>query len=345
MAARSLLFKLALTTPTGDDQAVTAFVADPASLRHLLEARDFDGVERTLTAIDHKAMRYESEDVLWAAIMSLSQPRPENEPLFDEWLAQSKGSAHARLARANFLLLRGWRVRGSNPASVTSRAQFHGMAEYHAEARRSFAALAEEHPDAILAFDGLISTCLGEGGADCSLPWLQRALAQRPGSYDIRAAYLYTLKPRWGGSYEAMEAFAAEAQKAVSTNPRLEHLLGFADADRASEAMHAENWAAAISLYTSALKHGPDPTFLADRAFAYLRAGDALHAAADIQAARHLSPAGWFYSDMRLAQTFAMEGEIAYGAGNKVVAQQLMTRANDIEVDNRFLLDWAASLR
>lgn len=66
------------------------------------------------------------------------------------------------------------------------------------------------------------------------------------------------LEPRWGGSYDAMEKFADQAQKYAAQNPRLVSLKGFADADRADEASSAGDSRKAIRLCNQALEEGGD---------------------------------------------------------------------------------------
>ncbi len=343
----ALLLCAPLASPSDDAAAaVSAFVANPTSLRELLEAGQYDRLESTLLAIERGTTgRYDRENVWWAAFNYLAQPRPENDKRYDEWLTHAKGSPRARLARAMFLEKRGWRARGEKWAQQTGRSQFIRMADFHAEAKREYTALVEKSPDNLLAYDGLMSICLAEGGVDCSARWLRQALSHDPGSFNIRAAHMYALKPRWGGSYEAMAAFATEAQTASTRNPRLRHLLGFVDADRAYVAGLEGNWPESITLHTEALKYGPEPTFLANRALAYLSDGRPQKASLDIQNARDLSPVGWFYSDMRLAHTFALEGAIAYREGRKDAARKLIGRASEIEVDDTYILGWAAILQ
>ena len=55
---------------------------------------------------------------------------------------------------------------------------------------------------------------------------LNSALEISPASYKIRAHYLYSITPRWGGSFEEMQAFINESLTHVSENPKLELLLG-----------------------------------------------------------------------------------------------------------------------
>ncbi len=343
---RQIALILALVLPgplvaaNGQDALETPALRRVTSLRGLLEARNLGELETTLAAIEEETRGdYKRENELWAAYIYLTQPRPENEELFAEWLALT-GSSRARLGRAMFLAKRGWRVRGDDWAHRTSDSQFASMAEYHAEAHRLYVDVLEKNPECLMAYDGLMSLCLGAGDKQCSERWLQKGLAVSPGSFNLRAAYLYVLKPRWAGSYAEMDAFAAKSQEAVELNPRLRHLLGFADADRADFAEPA----AKIELFTRALKHGPEPGFLAGRAHAYYETGQTTKALEDLLAARELSPVGWFYSDMRLAHSMSLQGIIVFLAGEPQRGRELIRRASAIEVGQKYVLWWLSQV-
>ncbi|HSB69995.1 MAG TPA: tetratricopeptide repeat protein [Burkholderiales bacterium] len=71
--------------------------------------------------------------------------------------------------------------------------------------------------------------------------WIGRRYARRgledppltacPSCFQVRATYVGSLVPRWGGSYEAMASFAQEASAVA--NRRLRFLPGYIDEDRA----------------------------------------------------------------------------------------------------------------
>jgi tetratricopeptide (TPR) repeat protein len=308
----------AAAAAASSDAAIRRLVEEPTYLRKLLEAGQYEDLDRQLSAIERAAAgRYDRENELWAAYIYLAQLRPNNDVRFDQWLERIP-STRARLARAIFRSKQGW----------TGQAR-----QSLAYVRGEFLTVLKADPDALLAYDGLMMLCLVSEGPPCSAKWLQRGLARAPGSFNLRAMHLFGLKPRWGGTYEQMEAAAADAQKDVALNPRLRHLLGFADADRASVALRERRFAEAIALYTQALTHGPEPIYLAERAQAYVRAKRSSEALVDIEAAKIASPVGWFFTTVRLGHVTLLEATIRGAAGETAFGLEAIGRAQELEVD------------
>jgi len=54
---------------------------------------------------------------------------------------------------------------------------------------------------------------------------IRSALAVAPDDYAIRSFAMWTLEPKWGGSLDAMDRFAAQAQEYARTNPLMKLML------------------------------------------------------------------------------------------------------------------------
>jgi tetratricopeptide (TPR) repeat protein len=152
-----------------------------------------------------------------------------------------------------------------------------------------------------------------------------RAARADPGNIVVRLKYMNALEPRWGGSYEQMEAFLEESRRAGLELAKLRRLESVIVEDRASldyenrrwdaaakEYLHAielgsteldcvecaayaqfktENWAQAVRLYTLVLEKKPqDADALCLRGWAYDRMDDP-RAIADFTAAANLGDA------------------------------------------------------
>jgi tetratricopeptide (TPR) repeat protein len=72
----------------------------------------------------------------------------------------------------------------------------------------------------------------------------------------MRSRHMNSLVPRWGGSYPAMEEFAAESDSLIARNPRLRALHGFAVLDRADVSERAKDTVKAMAQYDSANTFG-----------------------------------------------------------------------------------------
>jgi hypothetical protein len=77
-----------------------------------------------------------------------------------------------------------------------------------------------------------------------------------PASFAIRRATMSCLRPRWGGSYEAMDLLARQTEPDVHENPQLAALKGFAALDRGEILGEDKNYDAAIAHYTRAIAEG-----------------------------------------------------------------------------------------
>ncbi len=101
------------------------------------------------------------------------------------------------------------------------------------------------------------------------------AMAACPSCFQVRVVYLFTLTPRWGGSYAAMDAFAKRS--AGAGGPLFATLGGYADLDRA-RLLHAE-------------KKDDEARASLERALAFGRNYDFLYERARLELARHDLPA------------------------------------------------------
>ena len=67
---------------------------------------------------------------------------------------------------------------------------------------------------------------------------------------------MLSLRPRWGGSYDAMSEFGRYAIRYVGLNPRLWSLQGEVEADRGDLRCNDNNYAAAIESSDAAMRFG-----------------------------------------------------------------------------------------
>jgi tetratricopeptide (TPR) repeat protein len=81
--------------------------------------------------------------------------------------------------------------------------------------------------------------------------------------------YLHSVRPRWGGSVEQMEAQVREADSAAARWPRLRLLHGWVAYDDASALYDKGDYAGAVRRFAEALRYGDTWQYRADRANAY----------------------------------------------------------------------------
>ncbi len=131
---------------------------------------------------------------------------------------------------------------------------------------------------------------------------LDKAEERDKRTFYVRHAYMLSLQPRWGGSYQEMSAFAKQARKYSDLNPRLWTLQGEADADRAYQYYVDGNYTAATKLYTQALKFGDRVNWFQYRAACYYKQGMKDEAIADYKRILYYIP-----TDMTAQQVVSSE--------------------------------------
>ena len=128
-----------------------------------------------------------------------------------------------------------------------------------------------------------------------------------PQNVIVRLKYMDSLKPRWGGSYEQMEAFLEESRRASLAPAKLHQLEAVISEDRASVDYERQRWAAAAKEYLQALElDADDLDCLECAAYAQLGAGDWPQAVKlytrllekDPRDAKALGLRGWAYDRM-----------------------------------------------
>jgi hypothetical protein len=118
---------------------------------------------------------------------------------------------------------------------------------------------------------------------------LQAALKSCSTCLHIRVAYMIELEPRWGGSHEQMDAFAAETMKTSGAiNKKLAVLGGYSSFDRADD---TEDLNEKRRLLDEAIRHGDASDFYRDRAGVRVKQHDEGGALADLRKVVELRPA------------------------------------------------------
>jgi tetratricopeptide (TPR) repeat protein len=198
------------------------------------------------------------------ALDAFSTPDVSLEPLLDAWVKESPGSFAPHAARGVYFRAAGMARRGTAWAKDTSQEQLAGMRQFIDRATPELARALELRPRLMAANRQQILTGQLERGKKSLRPFVDAAIAACPACFQIRAVYLFSITPRWGGSHEAMKAFAEEAQPELSKNPRLALLKGYADMDRCEQLHLDKRLDEALGACNEALKAGLDWYFLYD---------------------------------------------------------------------------------
>lgn len=155
-------------------------------------------------------------------------------PMIQEWVRQMPASYAAHQAMVLHLAAVAWQTRGTAWSRDTPN---HQMQAFHAalgQARAWAMKSLPLHPKPILTYQFLVSAARAwrgdtgwlsslretldiaglpawAGRASTPADWFERSLAVQPDNVIVREAYVWSLAPRWGGSVDALLAFATPA--------------------------------------------------------------------------------------------------------------------------------------
>ena len=247
---------------------------------------------------------------------------PAMESRLHKWVQQSPQSYSALLARASYFRSRAQASRGTRWAKDTSATQFAHMELNLGSAGQDVASALKLKGELIVGFEILIAIEMFAPTSGSDRPLVERALANWPNSFLIRKTYMHRLKPRWGGSYEEMQAFADAAQAYAEANPRLKFLHGFIFMDRGQLLSHDKRFEDAVQAHTQALSYGDYWRFRYERADTYWRMNRYPEALEDVTRAIALYPQAEDNYVLRSKILFQM-GRFAEGVGDLWIAQEI----------------------
>jgi tetratricopeptide (TPR) repeat protein len=263
---------------------------DPVALQKMLRERRFAELTSTIEGFQAAFERdYRHETWMHDALQAFPSD-PALEELLNAWQQAAPTSFAPLAARGVYFASMGFDKRGTAYVSDTQQAQLDRMKELHARAITDLRAALKLRPQLVAAYGSLINMGRASRGSGV-VPRLElaAALAQCPHCFHVRRIYLMGLQPRWGGSYDAMDAFSADAAKDTA-NPRLAQLRGYADDDRCDMARSKGNYDVAAEACAKALALGENADFLTTQADLQERREDWGGAAATLQRAIALRP-------------------------------------------------------
>jgi len=219
----------------------TARAADAPQPLIWLKSGDYASLDHHLNALQSQ---YESgaatEDQLYTGFRELYEDNAGNERYFNDWVDAYPNSYAAHLARGTYLYRMGWFIRGEKYLSKTPRSQIARMSEYLERAQPDLLASTKLTSKPYLSALYMLNVTRLQGSSRDHLHWYQEGMRIDPTNTKVRLRYMDTLRPRWGGSYEEMEAFLEETRKQTSDPKLLARLEIAIHSDKAEDAMQAD---------------------------------------------------------------------------------------------------------
>lgn len=207
---------------------------EPLKTLSILKNKEYKSLDATLEAYQKVFEEdYLKEGELVSTYVAFYTSDPSIEAYLNEWIEKIPDSYSARLARGIYYTRMGWLKRGAKFIDKTSEKQIEGMKQFFSKAVIDLEAALKINPKTIAAYCYLINIEMALGNSDSKKVLLDNALQINPYSFAVRRYYIYSLYPKWGGSFEEMYKFVDESDKYLSENPKLKILRGYIDASKA----------------------------------------------------------------------------------------------------------------
>jgi tetratricopeptide (TPR) repeat protein len=213
---------------------------------------------------------------------------PDLLPGLDAWAAATPESFAPYLARGRHSVTVAYARRGTKWARETAREHFAAMEEAMQRGLADLDQAITLRPRLVAAMRTKISAFRSRGALEEMRQTVDQALAVCPACFQVRATYVGSIVPRWGGSYEAMRDFAREGNTAL--NPRMRFLPGYVDLDRAQMFLIEKSPQDALAAIERACALGEYWEFLEQRAEIRDHLNDPSGALADLERAIALRP-------------------------------------------------------
>lgn len=262
---------------------------DRAALRSLLYFKKY---ARLSAFFEEIQARFEKdagdEHLVMEALEAFASADDALRAELDGWVESGDASFAPHLARAAHYTAVGWASRGALAASKTSPEAFQKLGDALTLAGKDADKALAIHPKLEAARALLVRNDKGlpKGSPSRAKALLAESERECPSCFALRFAYGYGRMPRWGGSFEELDAFAKSLP--VAKRPELATIAGLSDYERHLAA--GKDLDLALASLSAAEKHYDAPLFAEARAEALERKGDHAGALASIDHALDLRP-------------------------------------------------------
>jgi tetratricopeptide (TPR) repeat protein len=296
----------------------------------LLRNREFD---RLGQLVESQQTQFEteprSERALAQTLDAFGIADPALTPLLDAWVTERPHDWAPLLVRSRHRIALAEAGHGGDDADESSPSERDARrATLRPAVEDATAALALNHRLA-QAYVTLITAARESGDREATGRFAGLGLAIAPASVFLRVQHATSLLPRWGGSYEAVAAFAQASQTYASQVPALHALLGFADWDRGRVLGRRRQFAEALTFLDRAVTTGDCWQFYRDRGETYVRMQRHEAAADDLDRAAALAP--------EEPDVLTLRAEALAGLGRRADALESARRAAELDPTNREL--------
>lgn len=228
-------------------------------------------------------------DALFAAYQDFGTT--EGQRLADDWLAKSRGSAFAHMAKGQAALGAAWKARGSQYAADTTDPQFAGMTEQLKIAVPLLESALHDEPRLSPACVDLMDIGDIVGAAALHEAAAQHCTRIDPLSWHVNSMLLAAADPRWGGSFDALDRAVEQIRLREQKSPMLASLLAKGIGRRVYMGLSDDSKLAPIAAELErTARTAPDPFYLDKAGVAAEQAGNPPKAMVYISQALRFAP-------------------------------------------------------
>jgi tetratricopeptide (TPR) repeat protein len=242
---------------------------------------------------------YLAEDNLYSAFEVFSKADASFEPILNEWIKQFPSSAAAFTARARYYCACAWEVQRHKWALEKEGKEYEEMERYFSLAQLDIAEALKQDIRSDICYAMRMEIAMASGNEKLANNALAEALKYHPYAYRVRLQYLQMLTPRWGGTYQKMEAFIDSCEKDFVHNQKLKELVASVPADKGRTYSYLGKYEHAVKMYTEALKFSNLPAYYIERGDSFAQLRNYKAALADYEQALKLSPNDPEYLDRK----------------------------------------------
>lgn len=180
-----------------------------------------------------------SERTLYDEFHKLYDEDAADQQYFNSWVAAFPRSYVALLARGTYFYRVASFVRGDEYRSKTAAKQIRAMSDFLDRAEPDLVASLKLTAKPYLSTYYLLDVNMLDGSAEERRQWFEQGTAIDPTNRHLRERYMFSLRRRWGGSYEQMQTFLQQCQQLHLDPALLAKLEMLIHADLAEDAMSA----------------------------------------------------------------------------------------------------------
>lgn len=189
------------------------------------------------------------------------------EQQLNKWVSKFPNSYAAKTIRGNYYADMADIARGELSVANTTAKQFTEMRKFHQLASADLNASLKLTKLPLLSHKRLLSMNTTAGNDIAKNENYLKALEISPTNMLLHEQMLYSLLPRWGGSYEAMYKYVESVSPKLESEKDQSTLIAIIKAETADEFLRREKYAEAYALYTEVLELTSHSLSLCSRAY------------------------------------------------------------------------------